>query len=559
MTGGCGALGGVEALVNNTNGITQLQHHGVSDMTIKDIQGLIRQGAGTTANTETIEEGWARVGAQMQAEINAQAHFGATGIKTPHFTAYGIYGHADDSLQMIGVVDNLGYSHPLQDLPILSSYSSYLSQPHPIIEALAESQSPTIININASRNFSTQNLLGEYANKPGVVFKSEADRIIGKALSIEDARKIVAGGDYGIGALKNGQFLLLTADNAQDMATLRTMVLTEGIKDGSIAKFLDEGGMIVEMIPDEAGRFTGTTNILTRETLQGDLKMIDLLESGRIGKQALLTDGIFGGQLINQATRDYELGIITKEQLIKIQTIVKAVEPITPFLKYGLQFAGDYLLIKDFHKWMTDVVLDEDLSFTAPSIENKNVFWADSTRILPTVEQNRIMSKNFGANPYLVSGLLDRVVVEQADLAKAHRGASAAYMKYGPGMKEERSPWKDMKSRDVGKLLELQIDPPFGIYDGQRLKLTTTLISKPNDEGFDGENIIYNDSDPNQRMMLVDQITGIPILGDVEGQKTIIPAFDPNNPNVTYLFEASSLPKERRFEFRFVGIVPVTQ
>lgn len=552
--GGCGALGGVEALVNNSDGLQMLRNHGVSELTINDINKLIQYGAGSTPEqAKLIEQAWAQTGAKMQAEMNAYT-FGGN-----HYTAYGVYGHSDDAFQVIGVVDNFGNNYPIEKFPLLNSYAQYLNKPHEIIESLAKGQAPTIITINGSRNFSSKSLLGSLADQPGVVFKSETDKIAGRALSLEEARSIVAGGDYGIGALKNGKFLLLTADTAKDMSTLRTMVLTEGIRDGSIAKFLENGGMIVEMIPDKNGRFTTTANVLTREMIDGDLQRLDLLKNGRIGQRAILAEDAFGKQILTRAARDMEIGIISNERYLKIESFLRAAKPFSQFLKYGFQMLGDYFMIRDFARWIIEspYLLDENLVVKNESRQD-TVIWSQDNQIILTQDQNMIRDTHNGAQPYLVEGRLDHINVFQNDLVQSHRGAAAAFLKHGPyGTEGVTEPWSNMESNDVGKILKLEIAPPFGTYDGQTIELTTTLVSKPNDFNFDGINIEYNDANPNQLMMLVDQVTGFPIMGDQPEQITVVPAFDPNNPKIVYLFEVQSIPTERRFQFNFIGTVPV--
>jgi hypothetical protein len=164
----------------------------------------------------------------------------------------------------------------------------------------------------------------------------------------------------------------------------------------------------------------------------------------------------------------------------------------------------------------------------------------------------------------LIEGRLDRIDVFQDDLVQAYSGAIRAYIERGPGMPNAAVPWDKMASADVGKLLTLEILPPYGPADGPPLKLITTLVMKPNDENFDGQDVIYDNTNPNQRMMLVDQMTGLPIFGDIGGQNTIVVAFDPSNPDVRYLFEVSvplTNPQDpnsvdRKFVFKFVGVAP---
>lgn len=549
LPGGCGALGGVEALVNSDAGVSELIHHGVSQMTIDNIRLLIKMGAGSDAATaQTIEQAWAQTGARLQAEMNAYQYGGT------HYTMYGVYGHADDSFQALGVVDNMGVTYPLEKFPLLNSYSVFANGKHEIIDALTK-QSPTIITINGSRQFSSKDLLGDYANEPGVVFKSEANKIIGKPLSIDEARDIVSGGDYGVGALKNGKLLLLTADNAEDMATLRTMVMTEGIQNGSIKKFLEADGMIVEMIPDKTGRFIGTANIFTKESLAGDLDTLDILKAGKMQSTAFLADDVFSRQILSMASRDLELGVITEEQFAKISTTLEAIasSPITPIVKMGLQGVGDYFTFLAEANFVQDTWLGENFAWTAPGVIDKNVFWKNKTVL--TSDPNLANMNGGPVDQYLRLGQLDHINVNQDDLVKAFIGSNMGYMSMGPTSNNPSKPWSEMKFQDVGKLMTLSVRHP-NVYDAET-KLITTLVLKPN--RHTNEPGQYRDDDPNQLMMLEDQLTGIRIFGDVDyGEaKNLVAAYDQNNPNIRYLFEVSSVPQERRFEFRFVGILPV--
>jgi hypothetical protein len=183
--------------------------------------------------------------------------------------------------------------------------------------------------------------------------------------------------------------------------------------------------------------------------------------------------------------------------------------------------------------------------------------WNFNNPIIYTEDQNRIKAENDGAHPYLIEGRLDHIDVYEDDLVTGYLGAFNAYYSMGPGTSNKADPWKKTESvNEVGKLLTLEILPPYGPADGQPLKLITTLVLKPNDQDFDGINVEFNNNDPNQKMMLVDQLTGLPIFGDIPGQNTTVVAIDPNNPDIRYLFEISVIPNERRFQFKFIGVAP---
>lgn len=543
LPGGCGALGGIETLINSPDGVSQLMKHGVSQITIDELNRLIKLGAGTNA------EDWARIGAQIQAEINTFAS------GNPHYAAYGIYGHADDSFKVLGVVDNLGYTHPIDDFPKLKAVTSYMNQPHPIIEELAKGQEPMIIGINGSRNHTIPGLFGDLTDESGLLFKSDVDKIPGLPVSAADARQVIAGADYGINVLKNKNFIVLVADNADDMAILRTTLLNEGVEQGSIKAFFDRGGIIVEVMPDKTGKFANIANVRTVDDLLGDAARIDFANSASL-RSAISLENTFLGQIELRTLRDFELGIISeanKSKILRMITFLRnpALRPVGLFLKLGLQFIGDYYAIKGFVEWFNNSLLDENLVF-----ENSadNVVWRDKT-VMTSEEQMSLMVNNGIAQPYLADGRIDNVFVKQTDLVKAHAGAVRAWLKHGKGGGEgEYEPWNLLDIKDLGKLVTLKI-PSANPYDAP-ITLITTLVSKPNDDKLDGFEPEYNSENPNQLMMLVDQATetSIPILGDVPGQNTTVAAIDPNNPKVRYYFNVISVPEKKQFEFRLVGL-----
>lgn len=553
LPGGCGAWGGIDTLINNPKGLAKLTEHGVSQMTIDELKRLYNQAL--TGGLTTPEE-WSRVGARMQAELNAY-QWGGT-----HYTAYGVYGHADDTFQAVKVIDNFGKEYSIDQFPKLKAVTSYINKPHPIIEEIAKGQQPIIIGINGSRNHTIPGLFGDLTNEPGLLFASDVDKIPGLPVSPAEARSVIAGADYGINVLPNKNFVVLVADNAQDMAVLRTTLLTEGVEKGSIQAFFERGGIIVEMMPDKTGRFTGLAYVRTAEDLMGDAVRIDFANSATM-RGAIDLDSVFLGQLESRTLRDFELKVIsesTKTRILNLLTFLRnpALRPIGLLAKLGLQFIGDYYMIKGFVEWFYGTLFDENLIYKNKweGWDSDKIVWRDKT-VLTSSEEAKIMSENPGAHRWLAIGRLDHIKVKQDDLVQAHAGAFRGWLKHGPksenvGIEGEVEPWKSISKNDLGKLVTLEIPAsPPGI---ETTTLVTTLVSKPNDTNFDGKEVQYIDTDPNQLMMLVDQTTGIPILGDVPGQTTTVAAIDPNNPKVRYFFEVTSVPKDRRFEFRLVGI-----
>lgn len=564
IPGGCGALGGVEVLVNSEEGVAKLIHHGVSQMTIDEIRNLISMGAGATPDEiATIEQAWAKTGARMQAEINHAQYLRLNpgAADRTYYAGYTVYGHTDSTVtEVMKVIDNNGVIYSVDDFPRLKAYADYINVPHPVIESLM-TQAPDIIAINGSRLHDTNKLFGELAQKPGVLFKSSVNMTPGVPISVEEARQVVAGADYSVGALKNSKFMVLVADNAADMAVLRTTLMTEGLENGSMRAFLEQGGIIVEMYPDEAGRFTGLANIVTAQDLSADLTKLNILTSSRVASTVAIENS-FLGQIEKRALRDLELKVINEAQFLKIQSALRSVRPFVPFFKFGADAAATYFTVRDVGTWIDESVMGHSLIWDNPA---DRTVWNFNNPIIYTEDQSRIRAENYGAHPYLIEGRLDHIDVLQDDLVQAYSGAMRAYIERGPGMPNAADPWDKMESSaDVGKLLTLEILPPYGPADGQPLKLVTTLVMKPNDENFDGIDVIYDNTDPNQRMMLVDQMTGLPIFGDISGQNTIVVAFDPSNPEVRYLFEVSvplTNPQDpnsvdRKFVFKFVGVAP---
>lgn len=562
---GCGAWNAIGDLVNDPNGagLEKLKHHGVTQTTIDDLSALYREASarGLDLNDPEVQKNWAKIGAKMQAEVNVKQWGGN------HFTAYGVYGHADDTFQTIGVVDAFGNEYAIDDFPKLKAVTSYLDKPHPVIEYIARGQQPIIIAANGSRNHTIPSLFGDLTQESGLLFGADVDKIPGAPLTADEIRKMLAGTDYGKNVLQSKNFVVLVADTPQDMAMLRNTLLTTGLEKGGLIEFFDKNGVFVEMIPDANGHFGEVGYIRSVEDLFPDSFRID--PTGRIVRTYGNVDtnkSYFLNQLKNRVERDYLLELIDDVQFSKITKVLDWLN--TPGVRFAgkislmaLQAFGDAYSIIEFVRWFEEDLLGKTLIY-----KNKfdNAYKSPNARVLETAEETVIKQNNKNALVSLVSGQIEKIVIPQKELVDAFAGAVLAWFDKGPdnGPRAE-APWKDIKYEELSQILTLDLPSSLGPSMVPTQLFTNLEIMPYNQHFVDlGKVPGFRDQDPDQRMMLIDSETGIPILPDVPGQKTTISAVDRNNPGVKYFFELS-VPDDKQldFELRFVGLgcVPDTQ
>lgn len=536
---GCGALSGVKTILESPHGEAELLHHGITQNTINELNRLI--GMGTTA--DPVE--WAKVGARIQAEMNMAAH----GVN--HYVVYGSLGVADGTFQVEGVVDAFGKVYSLDEIPLLSAYIEFIRQPHPIIEAIARGQSPQVNVLNASRTFSTRAVVGDLAGEQGTVFKSSVDLTPGRPLSFLEARQIIGGGDYSLAHLEQrGNVLFLIADNEADMIMLRTTLLTEGKTNGAIAQFLKKGGIIVETMPDKFGKFSGIMTLRTADDISRDLKTLDLLSEGLISKTISVDAG-----LLNEARAlaglERSSGILTGAQTERLLTLWESLRPVGSLLRYGSQFVGDYVTIQQVATYIDEqgpmgIGLPHGITYLNPV--DRVVLDPARYDKLTDAERAILSENNHGADPSLLSGEVDHILIKRADLVYAYTGAVAAYYERGPGMPNAAPPWNEMKAGDVGKIITFQLRPDT--FHGATHITSLVVRPEPDKSGV----FIFDSENPNQPMMILDEVTGKPVFSSIPDQPTLVVSVDPDKPNLRYIWELQAN-KDGDFELRFVQII----
>lgn len=562
ITGGCGAWDGIQTLVTKPDGLELLKHHGVREATIEELTRLYNESLerGLTTFTDDdwrlLQERWSKIGARMQAEMNVKQWGGN------HYTAYGIYGHADDTFKTIGVVDAFGAEYAIDDFPKLKAVTSYLNQPHPIFEEIAKGQKPIFVAANASRKYTIPGLFGNLTSESGLVFGSDVDKIGMKALTAQEARQLFAGSDYGMSVLRDQKFVALIADNARDMATLRHTLLTTGIEKGGVVDFLNRGGAFFEMIPDNNGVIREVVYVRNIDDLMGDALKIDFSGNAIFRNNlSVPAESFFLNQLENRVTRDFGLGVLSEFEASKMFNMIRFLK--TPGARalgllgrLGFQVIGDYQMIKSYVEWFTTEVLGEKIDFSI-EVDYKNdsqtspVIWNVDARVLTTEEEAHVREFNKANVTTLITGQIEKIQLFQSALIDSFAGAMRAHMKHGPGGVEgEIEPWSKIPRDDLAQVLTLDI--PNSNYLQPPTRLYTSVEIKPYDDITDN---IPPGFSPGQEMMLIDTVSGIPILPDIPGQKTTIAAIDPNTPDVRYLFEVS-VPEGgiSRFELHFVGL-----
>lgn len=553
--GGCGAWNGINTLINDPNGLEILKGHGVTQATIDDLTELYLDATsrGLDLNDPEVQKLWAKIGAQMQSEANVKQWGGN------HFTAYGVYGHADDTFQTIGVVDAFGNEFSIDDFPKLKAVTSYLNKPHPVIESIAKGQQPIIIAANGSRSHTIPFLFGDLTSESGLLFGADVDKIPGSPLNADEIRKLFAGTDYGKNVLQSKNFVVLLADTPQDMAMLRNTLLTTGLEKGGLIEFFEKQGVFVEMIPDAKGHFGEVGYIRGIEELFPEAYKID--PTGNIIRQYGHFDNnkpFFLNQLGLIAERDLYLNIINPEQFSKIKKVIDLLN--TPGFKIagkialmGLQVIGDAYSIIEFVRWWEEDLLGKTLIY-----KNKvdNAIISPTARVLESAEEAVLKQNNKNALVTLTGCQIEKIILPQAELVAAFAGAYRAWFEKGQNGPRAEAPWKDIKREELSQLLTLELPSSLSPFTTPT-QLFTNIEIMPCDQNFVNSGKVpgFREDDSDQRMMLVDYKTGMPILPDVPGQKTTIMAEDRNNPGVKYFFEVS-VPddKQQNFELHFVGL-----
>jgi len=258
---GCGYLGGVEEiLLHGDEGVQKLINHGVPQETITHILNWKEKYGSAFRFDKLTPDEWAEVGGSIQAYMNG------VGKGENHMVLFGVQSHGTGQFRPLGFVDETGRTISLTDgmqlYPELNGAAEFLNQPHPAIESLVAGQKPNINILSVSKH-SPQAMFGDGIIKPGEAFviNHSVETISAESLDAMVA-DLVASQGYSIGALEQrGNMIFLTADNATDMAKLRQALMGSSFADD----FLKKGGLIVELIPDEAGLFNRTVSLRNLE------------------------------------------------------------------------------------------------------------------------------------------------------------------------------------------------------------------------------------------------------------------------------------------------------
>lgn len=531
-TEGCGALGGIKVIMEG--GESELIHHGVSTGTIAQLKSLIAMGA------DYEPEKWAETGARLQAELNFKAH----GVN--HFVAYGISGVADGSFTATNVIDSFGNKYPIDQFKLLKEYADYFHNPHPILERIALGQTPKINLLNGSKKYSSSVLFGEMAQDKGVIFKVSSLDTMKKTLTVGEVREMIRGIDYSLTHLKqDGKVLMLVADDVQSMTVLRTTLLAEA---KGIQNFIADGGVIVEVFPDLEGRFAGFLTVRNKLTLAQELNILKGVFSKAVIDQDLLKEA----QEI--VSKQMKAKIISEGTGNKITGILGKLKPVGRLMNYAVGRIGDAQIILDVVNFIQKDLLGLDTVWNVPAANIQ----LDPRFEMPPIEDDlKFMQANPQVNPRLQNF---EITITQDQLRLAYKGAFLAYMKWGKYGAEPSSPWNQMNPEDVGKLIQITI-PEVTFTKGSTRstfgspaeKHTFFTLIQPETDLSTGK-IVYDSEDPNQKMMLNNIQSGIPIFGSVptENSPRVIVSLSPNNPNLIYFWQVDSVPDKKVFKIRFI-------
>ncbi len=558
ITTGCGFAAAVKQALSSPEGLTSLEHHGVSQTTIEEVKRMID--LGNTGDPST----WARIGAQVQAEINAYQNGGN------HFVAYGVYGHADETLMELGVVDELGNIYDINNpqFKLLKDFFDFNNQPHPVFEAIAQGQAPKINILNGSRRFTSAQLLGDLTQEQGTVFKSSVD-LTNSPLSLEEATQVVGGIDYSLLHLpQSGRVLVLTADNYTDLTALRMALYT---KSEGLADFISKGGVIVELIPEvNTGKFSGLVVVRTAADMKNDLGLLQIMAKGALSDEVITSKSLLQEVKDISSARKFA-GVLTEAEYAKLIEIWNSLGPVRSLVKFGLQVVGDAVSLYQLATLIDENVMGHALVWSNPvSGTEFNLDFQDPNRQVLTDSEvaqinQRLLDGHLIPDNYkydrllaeLVHGNIGKVIIHEADMVSAYTGTWNACYERCKGGKQEAPPWKDLDQTALGTVLILSVRSP--VSTNGIVNFVTPLIIRP---GYDQNGVTYfnlqtPDDVHTQVMRLDNEVTGLPIPGDIAIDPVVFMASRSDQPEIIYLFQVSARPENRTFEFKFVGVQPV--
>lgn len=551
---GCGLLGGIDVILSQGEaGEKLLKSKGITELTIQEIKRVI----GLGANSQP--EDWARVGARIQANMNASAH------KKSHFVMYGVEGHADDMFRVGGIVDEAGNVYDVADprFRLLKSYGDFINQPHALLEEIAAGQAPSINHVNLSRDKSSQDVLGKFGMEKGKVFSSDViAKIPGQALTAEESLQLLGGNDYSLAHLmQREKILLITADTEADLTTFRKIMLTEGRTRGALNTFLESGGLVVESTVDANGKFYGVLRIRNMESMVAEMVSVDSALKGIVSTDIPVTPALMkeAQDITNAQVASGKVGnssIIERAKVLWKQ-IAKFGRPMGTVLKYVLQSAGDIATVLEMAQFVNEDIKQYTLTYKNKATLNRTIFLGRNHRQFETRELPVLTEKYHGGNPYLLTGGIEKVVLHQDDLKNAYAAALRAFMDHGPHGNKPDSPWKDLTADQLGKALVVEV-PTFA-YDGVAGGMENHaffLTIRP--EQMTGSRIFVQ-RDQNQVMQLDDTMTGMPVFGSIDAPPQIVSSFNPKKPDLIYFWQIVANPRSRTFELRCIDALPIEQ
>ncbi|MDO8610767.1 MAG: hypothetical protein Q7R95_09555 [bacterium] len=521
-TEGCGAAGGIKELLAGNE--KKLLEHGVTQGTIDQLKDMINK-MGATPNAKA----WGKDGAFLQAKMNYLAN------GENHFVAWGVNGIADDTFDVLGVIDAFGNEYKITDekFTLLKQYADYLNKPHAILGDIVKKQMPGFNLINGSKRSSSE-LFKNISQQKEAIFKVGA-KVDGTSLTIEQIRSYIKGGEYSLATLQqNGNILVLVADDITDMAKIRTTLLAEST---AIQAFIANGGIIVELMPNAEGRFADVMAVRNKFNLAKEFS----LARGFISAEAKIDASLIkeAEAIINMKK---SFGFLSDAQATKIIKALYVLKPIGQVLNFGLRVVSDIALAQAASDWLSSNIFHENMECYIPPIPNIHYISQDKRKNIPIDEGYRIERED-GVNPFLASGLIDSIDVSVSLMQKNWDEVDLAYQKHGPTSKDKTSSYKDIFEKEkLGGLLKIkipQIDSADGSIDTHAKNYQSleeehifSLMVQP-EMGEDGS-FKYRNDDPNQKMMLRDTQTGMRILIDPEDVSLRGAVTPKNSPNIAF-------------------------
>lgn len=407
---GCGALDALKKLAGE-KGFEKLVEHGVDPTTLVEIRASL---------LSTNPEQQAMASARLQAIMNTYMHGGEK-----HFVVAAVKGHADNSLRVLGVVDEKGLVSESKVPQLVREYLATQNRPtQEVIAHLAKGQIPFEAVFSASQH-NIADVMGPGSEVAGNTFKVTVRPQSGnltRAINLAEVEHGIAAINYPL-AHEWGPVLWVTADTEAELALMRQELL----KSNKLWEFLGRDGSMVEALIGPNGRMSGIMRVTKLSEIRQAASSVSELKA--IGLST--TEIQLSARTIYEAEK-----ILSDAKALGKSEIAAKFEPVISKLKAAgrvglgiLKFlkplfdAGNYLLFFD------EIYLR--LFHYSGYIYTKSATPAEGRaaiidRVLTTEEYNAFLAEHPNVEPYLGLKLL-HTTLTQEELAYEFSGLIRSY------------------------------------------------------------------------------------------------------------------------------------